>query len=133
VTLPAPLACDAETTHDPARRSVSVKVSGVGASFWRRGHRALLAAEDAGRYWDAREVWAHAPGRREIAKGKPVRDGWLRFQLSDTDYRKLVWTPDLAAIATVDRNAGLILGVRFLTSGRRSRGRCRAIGGRPSR
>jgi hypothetical protein len=90
-----------------------VKVSGVGASFWRKGHAQMVAAEEAGRY-GARSVWAHAPGRREIARGEPVRDGWLRFQLSDADYRKLVNTPDLSAIVTVDREAGRILGVKFL-------------------
>jgi len=111
--LPSPLACDGETTHDPATRSLLVKVSGFGASFWRRGHAALLAAEEAGRY-DARSVWAHAPGRRQLARGVPVRDGWLRFQLSDADYRRLAGDPDLAAIVTVDRAAGEILSVRFL-------------------
>ena len=33
VAVPAPLACDAQTTFDPATRSLLVKVSGVGASF----------------------------------------------------------------------------------------------------
>ena len=50
--------------------------------------------------------------------GEPVRDGWLRFKLSDADYRQLSSTPDLAAIVTVDRQAGQILGVKFL--GRKS-------------
>jgi hypothetical protein len=68
-------------------RSLVVRVSGVGASFWRRGHAAMLAAEESGRYWGAPSVYAHAPDRREIARGEPVRDGWLRFQLSDADYR----------------------------------------------
>ena len=113
MTVPQPLACDGVTTHDPTTRSVLVKVSGFGASFWRRGHRAMVAAEEAGRYWCAPPVYAHAPGRREIAKGEPVRDGWLRFQLSDADYRKLAATPDLGAIVAVDRQAGRILGVRF--------------------
>ena len=120
--VPAPLACDGQVTFDPATRSLSVKVSGVGASFWRKGHAALLAAEEAGRHYAAmrssasaaRSVWAHAPGRRDIARGEPVRDGWLRFQLSDADYRKLVNTPDLSVIVTVDREAGRILGVKFL-------------------
>jgi hypothetical protein len=58
--------------------------------------------------------YAHAPDRREIARGELVRDGWLRFQSSDADYRKLVNTPDLWAIVTVDREAGRILGVKFL-------------------
>jgi hypothetical protein len=113
VTVPQPMAVDGETTYDPATRSLSVKVSGVGATFWRRGHAAMAAAEESGRY-GARSVWAHAPGRRDIARGEPVRDGWLRFQLSDADYRKLVNTPDLSAIVTVDREAGRILGVKFL-------------------
>jgi hypothetical protein len=49
------------------------------------------------------------------ARGEPVPDGWLRFKLSDTDYRRLSSTPDLAANFTVDRAAAQILGVRFLT------------------
>jgi hypothetical protein len=56
VSIPAPLACDGVTTHDPTTRSLLVKVSGVGASFWRQGHRALLAAEESGRY-GAPTVW----------------------------------------------------------------------------
>jgi hypothetical protein len=112
--VPAPLAVDGVVTHDPASRSLSVRVSGVGATFWRRGHAAMMAAEDAGRYYAAPIVWAHAPGRREMARGEPVCDGWLRFKLSDADYRRLSSTPELAAIVTVDRQAGRILGVRFL-------------------
>jgi len=47
-----------------------------------------------------------------------VRDGWLRFKLSDADYRQLSGE-GLSAIVTVDRKAaGCILGVKFL--GRRS-------------
>jgi hypothetical protein len=88
VTVPQPMAVDGETTHDPATRSVLVKVSGVGASFWRRGHAAMMQAEEAGRY-GARSVWAHAPGRRDIARGEPVLDGWLRFRVDDATYRQL--------------------------------------------
>jgi hypothetical protein len=111
--VPAPLAVDGVVTHDPASRSLSVKVSGLGATFWRRGHAALLAAEEAGRYYAAATVWAHGAGRREIARGEPVRDGWLRFKLSDADYRKLAGD-GLSAIVSVDREAGQILGVKFL-------------------
>ena len=111
--LPQPMAVDGETTHDPATRSVLVRVSGVGASFWRRGHAAMMQAEEAGRY-GARSVWAHAPGRREIARGEPVRDSWLRFQLSDADYRQLAGDPDVHAIAVVDRKTSRIMGVKFL-------------------
>jgi hypothetical protein len=110
--LPQPMAVDGETTHDPATRSVLIRVSGVGASFWRRGHAAMMQAEEAGRY-GAWSVWAHAPGRRDIARGEPVLDGWLRFKVSDADYRQLAGE-SLSAIVTVDRHAGQILGVKFL-------------------
>jgi hypothetical protein len=111
--MPAPLACDGQVTFDPASRSLSVRVSGFGGSFWRRGHAAMLQAEETGPYYAAPTVWAHAPGRREIVRGEPVRDGWLRFKLNDADYRQLSGRQNLSAIVTVDREAGTILGVRF--------------------
>lgn len=111
MTVPAPLACDGETAHDPVSRSLLVKVSGFGASFWRRGHAAMMQAEESGRYC-ARSVWAHAPGRRDIARGEPVRDGWLRFKVDDATYRQLAGD-GLSAIVTVDRDAAQILGVKF--------------------
>jgi hypothetical protein len=117
--VPAPLAVDGVVTFDPASRSLSVKVSGVGGIYWRRGHAALSAAEDVGRHYSAIRahvlapaVWAHAPGRRNIARGEPVNDGWLRFKLSDADYRQLAGE-GLSAIATVDKGSGAILSVRF--------------------
>jgi DNA polymerase III delta prime subunit len=114
ISCAQPLACDGVTTYDPVTRSVSVKVSGsVGASLWRRGHASMLAAEEAGRY--APTVFASGAGRYEIARGEPVRDGWLRFKLSDADYRKLISNP-LSAIATVDQASGRILAVRFRNS-----------------
>jgi hypothetical protein len=88
---------------------LSVKVSGLGATYWRQGHAALMRAEEAGRY-GAPPVYAHAPGRRDIGRGEAVRGGWLRFQLSDADYRQLVGS---SAIVTVDRQAGQILSVKF--------------------
>jgi hypothetical protein len=74
----------------------------------------MAAAEEAGRYWGAPSVYAHAPDRREIARGEPVRDGWLRFQLSDADYQQLAGDPDVNAIAVVDRKTSRIMGVKFL-------------------
>jgi hypothetical protein len=109
--VPAPLACDGQVTFDPATRSLSVKVSGVGASYWRRGHAALMQAETAG---SVSEFSRAAPTvRAHGARGEPVRDGWLRFQVDDATYRELAG-PDLAAICTVDQAAGRILGVKFL-------------------
>lgn len=119
MTVPSPLAVDGETTHDPATNSLLVKVSGVGGIYWRRGHAALLKAEESGNYWTAPPaVSASAPGRRDIARGEPVRDGWLRFKLSDADYRQLVSRRDLGVIVTVDQQAGHILGVKFRHRGR---------------
>jgi hypothetical protein len=112
MTVPQPLACDGVVTFDPATKGLSVRVSGFGGSFWRRGHAALLAAEEAGRYYATPTVWAHAPGRRDIARGEPVRDGWLWFKLDDADYRRLAGE-GLSAIVTVDRYAAQILGVKF--------------------
>jgi hypothetical protein len=42
-----------------------------------------------------------------------VRDGWLRFKLSDADYLQLAGE-NVSAIVTVDRQAGQILSVKFL-------------------
>jgi hypothetical protein len=105
--LPQPMACEGVTTHDPATRSLSVKVSGFGASFWRRGHARMMA--EAGRFGEP-VVYANAPGRPQLSRGEPVEGGWLRFKLSHNDYRQLVGS---SAIATVDKRSGAILGVRF--------------------
>ena len=108
MSVPAPLSAVAQVTHDPATRSLLVKVNGVGATFWRRGHAALEM--DAYR---ERAVYAHARGRGEVGRGVAVQDGWLRFQVGDRVYRELTSRP-LSAIATVDQQAGRILGVKFL-------------------
>ena len=60
-------------------------------------------------------VYASGGGRYQVARGEPVRDGWLRFSFrDDAAYKDLASAPELAAIVTVDREAGRILGVRFL-------------------
>jgi hypothetical protein len=103
VAVPAPLACDGATTYDPATGSVLVKGSGVGASYWRRGHAALMQAETPG---SVSEFSRAAPTvRAHGARGEPVRDGWLRFKVDDATYRKLAG-PDLSAIVTVDQAGG---------------------------
>ena len=111
--LPAPLACDAQTTFDPASKALLVRVSGFGGSLWRRGHAALMQAETAGSVDEfsraARAVQAHG------ARGEPVQDGWLRFKVDAATYRQLAG-PDLSAIATVDTRSSRILGVRFLNT-----------------
>ena len=85
-----------------------MKVSGVGATFWRRGHAALERDP-----YNAPSVFARARGRGEVGRGVAVQDGWLRFQVGDRVYRELTAKP-LQAIATVDQQAGRILAVKFI-------------------
>jgi hypothetical protein len=115
VTVPQPMAADGQVAHDPVTASLLVKpkdTEGYARLFWRRGQRAMMQAA-AG--YGAPTVWAHSAGHRDLARGEPVRDGWLRFKLPDPVYRELVSEPGLSAIVTVDREAAQILGVRFLT------------------
>jgi hypothetical protein len=58
-------------------------------------------------------VYARVAGRGEVGRGEPVRDGWLRFQVDDADYRALA-REGVSAIITVDKQVGHILSVRFL-------------------
>jgi hypothetical protein len=103
--VPAPLACHAQTTFDPASKALLVRVSGFGGSLWRRGHAALTRAETAGSVSE----FASAPstGWAYGARGEPVQDGWLRFKVDDATYRQLAGD-DLSAIVTVDQAAGRI-------------------------
>jgi hypothetical protein len=87
---------------------------GYAALLWRWGYQTLMQAEQSGRY-GAPIVWAHGPGRREIARGRPAGDGTLRFRFRPGDpvYRELVSTPGLSAIVTLDRATSRIMRVRF--------------------
>ena len=110
--LPKPLATDAvQVAHDPVSRSLLVKpAEGAGyvGHLWGRGHEALLA-DDGSRISNLPSVWASG------VRGKPVRDGWLRFtfQHDEAAYKALVGASELGAIVTVDREVGRILAVRF--------------------
>lgn len=109
MSLPQPLAVNAQTTFDPASRSLLVRVTGLGGAFWRKGHAKLLEAETPGNVFE----FSHAapPVCAEGARGEPVSDGWLRFKLPDATYQ--LAGADLAATAVVDQAGGQILGVRF--------------------
>lgn len=53
-------------------------------------------------------------GKGDVGRrGEPVRDGWLRFALDEDNYRAFA-REGVHAICTVDKQAGTILGVRFL-------------------
>jgi hypothetical protein len=104
---------DGETTFDPVSQSVLVRVVGLGGRYWRRGHQAMM--EDAGVNGPP-PVFARVGGK-DVGCGEAVRGGWLRFKLSDADYRKLTGR-DLGAIAVVDKGSAAILAVRFLDRSR---------------
>ena len=112
--LPQPLSATGQVTFDPVTRSLLVKPAerGWAGLIWDRGHAALMQ-DDGSSLAGPRPVFARVAGRGEIGRGEAVRDGWLRFQLSDADYRALA-RPDTSAIFTVDKQLGTILAVRFI-------------------
>ena len=101
MTVPAPLAYDGVVTHDPATKSLLVKVSGLGGTYYRRGHAAMMQAEESGRY-GAPTVWARAAGLGEVGRSEPIAGGRLRFKLDAATYRQLAGAVD-SALVTVDR------------------------------
>jgi hypothetical protein len=113
--LPDPLAGVGEIAHDPSTWSLLVKAKTGDRVWplWRRGHQALLS--DDGRSDGPRPVYASGGGGYQVARGEPVRGGWLRFRFRPADpvYQRLSAAADLSALVTVDRSAGRILGVRF--------------------
>jgi hypothetical protein len=111
--LPQPLSATGEVTHDPVTRSVFVRPAERGLAWlvWQQGHQAMI--RDDGSISGPRTVLARL-GNRDVGRGEAVRDGWLRFQLEDADYRKLARQEGVHAIVTVDRQRGTILSVRFI-------------------
>jgi hypothetical protein len=101
VSVPNPLAADGTVINHPAERTLtgsSPKPAAMRRCCGGRVTGALVEAEQSGRY-GAPLVWAHGPGRREIARGLPAGDGTLRFtfERGDPVYRELVITPGLSA------------------------------------
>jgi hypothetical protein len=112
--LPQPLSVTGQVTFDPVTRSLlaTPAETGLGWLIWRQGHEALMQVD--GSFGGPSPVFARVAGRGEVGRrGEAVRDGWLRFQLDDADYRALA-REGVSAICTVDRQSGNILSVRFL-------------------
>jgi len=106
--LPQPLSVTGRVIHDPVTRSVSTKPAeaGLGSLIWRQGHEALM--QGVGSIGGPRPVYARV-GNKEISRGEPVRDQWLRFALDDADYRMLA-REGVHAILTVDRQVDTATG-----------------------
>jgi hypothetical protein len=105
---------DVGRADEPTLIVKPAEAGGYAALLWRQGYRALMQAEQYGRC-GAPLVWAHGPGRREIAGGVPGEGGALRFTFprGESTYKQLVSTPGLRAIVVVDRATSRIMGVRF--------------------
>ena len=108
-----PVAGAGVVTVDPRERALIVRpapgVRGLAEVLWADAIRAHTA--------DAPTVWASACGQTKVAFGLPGDDGTtlrFRFPLRDPVYRKLVGTPGLRCVFTLDRTAGTPLTVRFL-------------------
>jgi hypothetical protein len=101
---------DVGRADEPTLIVKPAEAGGYAALLWRQGYRALMQAEQYG-CCGAPLVWAHGPGRREIAGGVPGEGGALRFTFrGESTY---VSTPGLRAIVVVDRATSRIMGVRF--------------------
>ena len=83
MTLQQPLATG-QVTHDSVTRSLLVKPAERAWAWliWQRGHTALM--QDDGSINGPRPVFARL-GHRDVGRGEAVRDGWVRFKLSDAD------------------------------------------------
>ena len=94
--LPIPLAGDGVVTHNPVSRSLLVKAKAGDRVWplWRRGHQALLS--DSGSFYGPPSVYACGAGRYQVARGEPVRDGWLRFAFrhDEAAYKELAAAAD---------------------------------------
>ena len=119
--LPRPLAADALVAVDAAEWSLFVApnpTDGYASLLRRQGIRALAEGR-------AGDVWAYVGHDHRLARGAVEDDGTLRFQwdYGDSVFRALAARPNLRAVVTVDREAGRILGVRFLGRGKARAGR----------
>ena len=105
--------------NDVVSRTLFVRLpdaaSGHDRSLWRQAHQRLVAAEQAG--WPVSEpwLWAHAPGKREVAHGLPGDAGTIKchFPPGEAVYSKLVGKPRLSAIVVIDSSACRSLHVAF--------------------
>jgi len=119
--LPQPRAATGVVVHDPATRTLSVRLSelesGYAKLLWREGWQALRRSQEAGWPIDgAPWVWADVPGGRRVVHGQPI-DGvalTFHFPTGTAGYAELISKPGLWAIITMDVATRHILGVRFL-------------------
>jgi hypothetical protein len=118
--LPSPVAVDGIVSIDNYQRNLVVRrpenLSGYEKLSWRTAHAALVRAEQSGWSSAVPTLWAHGVGQTGIAFGLPGDNLTLlfHFPVGKREYGELVSQPGLMAIVTIDRSAGVFMGVRFL-------------------
>jgi hypothetical protein len=117
--LPTPLAMGGIVANDVATRTLIVsrpdQASGYEKLWWRTAHGELVKAEQSG-WRSASFLFARGAGQTDIAHGLPGDNLTLMFHFpaGKDVYRELVSQPGLRAYVTIDRSAGVFMGVRFL-------------------
>jgi hypothetical protein len=117
--LPQPKAATAVVFHDPATRTLSIRISenesGYSRLLWRESWSRLRQSQEAGWPVDgAPPVFADVPGGRRAVHGQPIDGGGLAFffPVGTAGYAELVSKP-IRAIVTMDTSARVFLGVRL--------------------
>jgi hypothetical protein len=128
-TLPQPIAIDAVVVSDVASRSLGVRLgertNGYEKMWWGVAHRALKAAMENG--WGQSSsleafrrsdpyVWASTSTASRVAPVLPADFSMLQvtFPVGTAGFGELISKPGLYALATVDRNGGRFMSVKFL-------------------
>ena len=119
--VPAPHAVYGVVITDVLARTLGVRLSekanGYSRMWWRTAHTALKAAVENG-WANHPYVYASIPGARQVAHVQPADFLMLsvHFPIGKPGFSELVSKPGLYAIATIDRNPGRFLNLRFLHS-----------------
>ena len=124
--LPSPVAMDGIVSIDNYQRNLVVSrpenASGYEKLAWRTAHGYLAQAKQNGWRSAAPTVWAHSAEARDIAFGVPGDNLTLlfHFPVGKREYVELVSQPGLMALVTIDRSAGVFMGVKFIHGRRES-------------
>ncbi len=112
MSVPDPHAVDGAVVLDLAERTATVVPAepGYPSMIWRHGVEKLAR----GGHSAPPTVWAHSPGRRDIASGQP-EGGALRFRFrpGDPAWTELVGTPALSALVVLDHASQEVMAVKF--------------------
>jgi hypothetical protein len=126
--LPQPIAIDGVVVSDVLARSLGVRLgeraSGYERMWWKTAWQALKSAMEDGwgsqsleayRHSD-RHVWASTSTAYRVVPVLPADFLMLQvtFPVGTAGFSELISKPGLYAIATVDRNSGRFIGVKFL-------------------